>query len=87
MAWTRPTAVFFAVIGAILLAMTIWELVSPGVSRVGILRLATTRGDRLFVGLLGSAFIHLAWLFLFDGGVGWALAASIAWILAVMRWG
>ena len=26
------------------------------------LRIATTRGDRLFITLLGAAFIHLAWL-------------------------
>jgi predicted small integral membrane protein len=30
--------------------------------RVGVLGIATQRGDRLFVSLLGAAFIHLAWL-------------------------
>ena len=43
--------------------MLIWEKKVPGGSpRKGILGIDTTRGDRLFVSLLGSAFIHLAWL-------------------------
>ena len=43
--------------------MYFWEKKVPGGSpRRGILGLDTTRGDRLFVSLLGSAFIHLAWL-------------------------
>ena len=43
--------------------MYFWEKKVPGGSpRKGILGLDTTRGDRLFVSLLGSAFIHLAWV-------------------------
>ena len=34
----------------------------PTVERKGLLPMATTRGDRLFIGLLGAAFIHLGWL-------------------------
>ena len=38
--------------------MGVWEAVSPGGGpRYGILRFETTRGDRLFLSLLGSAFI------------------------------
>ena len=29
MSWTMPTAIFFAVIAAILLVMTVYEVVSP----------------------------------------------------------
>jgi predicted small integral membrane protein len=43
--------------------MTLLGIFRPGGKpRVGILGIATTRGDRLFISLLGSAFIHLAWL-------------------------
>ena len=43
--------------------MGVWEAASPGGDpRVGILRFETTRGDRLFVSLLGCAFICLGWL-------------------------
>ncbi|MDQ3230611.1 MAG: DUF2160 domain-containing protein, partial [Pseudobdellovibrionaceae bacterium] len=59
MAWTLPTALFFAGIAALLAGMTLWELVSPSGERRGYLPIQTTRGDRLFIGLLGSAFVHL----------------------------
>lgn len=63
MAWTLPTALFFAGIVAVLILMALWQRAEPkNHPRVGILGIATQRGDRLFVSLLGSAFIHLAWL-------------------------
>ena len=85
MAWTRPTAIFFATIAALLVAMTVWEKLSPGGGpRVGILRFETTRGDRLFLSLLGAAFIHLAWLATLGGPeLWWALGISIAYAVLV----
>ena len=87
MSWTVPTAAFFTVIGLILVGMTTWELRSPSVLRRGLLPIATTRGDRLFIGLLGSAYLHL----LVIGVTGWSIwvgsALSLVWLLAVMRWG
>ena len=63
MAWTWPTAAFFGAIFVLIAAMAVWERVSPGGGpRRGVLRIDTTRGDRLFITLLGSAFIHLGWL-------------------------
>ena len=62
MAWTWPTAVFFMVIASLLILMTVLAIKFPETPRVGILRIETTRGDRLFITLLGSAFINLAWL-------------------------
>jgi predicted small integral membrane protein len=63
MAWTQPTAVFFLTVAGLLTLMTLWEFISPGgAPRIGLLRFETTRGDRLFVSLLGSAFICLGWL-------------------------
>ena len=53
MAWTPPTGLFFACIALMLAGMTVWELRSPiAVERKGFLPMATTRGDRLFIGLL-----------------------------------
>ena len=54
--------------------------------RVGILRIETTRGDRLFMTLLGSAFINLAWLGLTDIAQYWALAVCVVYAAAVFRW-
>ena len=62
MAWTWPTALFFLGIAAALIGMLAWELASPTVQRRGFLPISTTRGDRFFIGLLGSAFIPLAWM-------------------------
>ena len=87
MAWTLPTAVFFISIVAILTAMTVWQVISPCVVRRGLLPIATTRGDRLFIGLLGSAYIHLAWVGLTDYTLWVATGISALWMLAVMRWG
>lgn len=87
MAWTMPTAIFFAVIAAVLVAMTVWQVVSPSVERRGFLPIPTTPGDRLFVGLLGSAYIHLAWIGLSDATLWGALAVSLVWLIGLMRWG
>ena len=60
MAWTLPVAVFFGAIVVMLASMTVWELRSPTVMRMGFLPIATTRGDRLFIGLLAAAYVNLA---------------------------
>ncbi|MBK3745349.1 DUF2160 domain-containing protein [Paraburkholderia aspalathi] len=86
MAWTLPTALFFLSILALILAMGVWEYFVPGGSpRIGILRFETTRGDRLFISLLGAAYIHLAWLGLVGPNLWWALALSILYAIGVFR--
>jgi predicted small integral membrane protein len=86
MAWTFPTALFFLTIFFLMSLMAVWEYASPGGNpRVGILRFETTRGDRLFVSLLGSAFIHLAWLGLIGPNLWWALALSVVYAIGVFR--
>jgi predicted small integral membrane protein len=59
MAWTLPVAVFFCSIVLMLIGMTVWEIKSPTVMRKGWLPIATTRGDRLFIGLLLAAYLNL----------------------------
>ena len=86
MAWTLPTALFFIGIFTLIAAMAVWEYFSPGGNpRIGILRFETTRGDRLFISLLGSAFIHLAWLGLGGPSLWWALALSVVYAIGVFR--
>ena len=80
MAWTWPTAVFFVFVFASIAAMGVQEWRSPGgAPRRGILGLDTTRGDRLFITLLGSAFIFLGWLGLMGTPLWGALAIAVAW--------
>ena len=71
MAWTLPVAVFFTCIVLMLVAMTVWELRSPTVLRKGFLPMVTTRGDRLFIGLLTAAWINLAFVALSERMVAW----------------
>lgn len=86
MAWTRPTAIFFVVIASLLIGMGVWEKLSPGgAPRVGLLRIKTHRGDRLFISLLGSAFIHLAWLAATPGHLWVATVISVVYAGAVFR--
>ncbi len=87
MAWTTPTALFFAGILAMLLFMTAWELARPTAERRGFLPMATTRGDRLFIGLLGAAWIHLAWAAGTEAALWGASAVAAVWLLVVMRFG
>ena len=87
MAWTWQTALFFAAIALLLSAMTIWEVREPGGgARRGILAIETTRGDRLFISLLGSAYIHLAWLALAGPPLWGAVAISLIYALCVFKW-
>jgi len=60
MAWTTPIAVFFCCIVLMLVAMTVWELKSPTVTHKGFLPIETTRGDRLFIGLLIAAYVAVS---------------------------
>jgi predicted small integral membrane protein len=87
MDWTVPTAIFFAAIAVMLVSMTVWQVVAPSPERRGFLPIATTPGDRLFIGLLVSAYIHLTWIGLTTTSLWFALVISLAWMFAVMRWG
>jgi len=50
-----------------------------------VLGLNTTRGDRLFISLLGSGYIHLLWLALFGTPLWGASAVSLVFALLVFR--
>ena len=86
MAWTWQTGLFFAGIASLLVLLTLLAIWRPETERVGVLGIATTRGDRLFISLLGSAFIHLAWLGLVGPGLGWASGLALLYAAAVFRW-
>lgn len=87
MAWTPLTAVFFIVIAVMLVCMTIWQVVSPSIERQGFLPIPTTRGDRLFIGLLGSAYLYIGWIGLTEINVWFALPVAVCFLLLVMRFG
>ena len=76
MAWTTPVAVFFACIVLMLAGMTVWEIKSPTTRRRGFLPLETTRGDRLFIGLLLAAYVNLAFVGISDKLAQWLSLSS-----------
>ncbi|MEX5726907.1 putative small integral membrane protein [Rhodovulum iodosum] len=87
MAWTPATfALFCGLFGAIAV-IGILEGVRyrDGLERKGILGLTTTLGDRLFISLLGTAYIFLAWLGLVGQPLWWPLAIAVAWGIFVFR--
>ena len=89
MVWTTPVAVFFTCIVLALVGMTVWELKSPTTLRRGWLPLETTRGDRLFIGLLIAAYINLIFIGLagkFQEWLGLEAEPSI-WISFVVSMG
>ena len=98
MVWTTPVAVFFCCIALMLVCMTVWEIKSPTVMRKGFLPIATTRGDRLFIGLLVAAYVNLlfvatsekmvAWFSLSEEPSVWiSFVASMALLALILRKG
>lgn len=81
MAWTPATFALFCALFTAIAVIGVLEVLKyrDGIERKGILGLTTTLGDRLFISLLGSAYIFLAWLGLVGQPVWWPLAISIAW--------
>ena len=86
MAWTFPIALFFYCIACLLILFTLLAIRYPETPRIGILRIETTRGDRLFISLLGSAFICVGWLFAFGAPLTGALICCLIYAAAVFRW-
>ena len=87
MAWTTPIAIFFICVLIMLIGMTIWQVKSPSIVRKGFLPIATTRGDRLFIGLLSAAYVNLAWAGLTDVTQYIGAVLGFALLIVVMRWG
>ncbi len=77
----------FIAIALMLLGMTVWEVRSPTVERRGLLPIATTRGDRLFISLRASAYVHLGWLALADLSLWFATAISFVILGLLLRYG
>ena len=86
MAWTPATFLVFCGIFSAMAILTVLEIRRPGGDeRRGILGLTTTRGDRLFISLLGTSYIFLAWLGLVGQPVWWPMGISILWAIFCFR--
>jgi predicted small integral membrane protein len=87
MSWTPPIAIFFVCIALMLVGMTVWEIRSPTIERKGFLPMRTTRGDRLFIGLLSAAYVNLIWVGLTDIDLWYGTVLGFVLLFVVMRKG
>ena len=87
MAWTPATFVLFCGVFSAIAVIGILEgfRYKDGLERKGILGLTTTLGDRLFISLLGTVYIFLAWLGIMGQPLWWPLAIGIAWAVFCFR--
>ena len=81
MAWTSATFLLFCALFGTIAVIGVLEGLKyrDGLERKGILGLTTTLGDRLFITLLGTAYIFLGWLGLVGQPLWWPLAISVVW--------
>jgi predicted small integral membrane protein len=88
MAWTWQTGIFVTFIIGSLVVLTVMANRRIEPERQGILSIATTRGDRFFLSLLGSAFIHLIFLGIFGADsiatIGDGIEVSRIWIASAL---
>jgi predicted small integral membrane protein len=47
----------------------------------------TTRGDRLFIALMVSACLCIAWIIAIPISMWWLLLISVLLVIALLRWG
>ena len=87
MAWTPATFLLFCGIFSAIAVIGVLEgfKYRDGLERRGVFGLVTTLGDRLFISLLGTAYIFLAWLGFFGQPLWWPLGLSLVWAIFCFR--
>jgi len=88
MMWTWQSGLFILFIFAAIAFITVVGVRRPAGERKGFLPIATTGGDRLFVGLISALIVLLLWL-AFLGNTLLLVGALIAaaWFAVVAIWG
>ncbi|NUR89486.1 MAG: hypothetical protein HOY71_35835, partial [Nonomuraea sp.] len=86
MVWTTPTALVFAGLALLLVAMAVWARISPPVARRGFLRIETDRGDRLYIGLISAAVVLALWIAVTDLSMWLALGVALLVVVVIGIW-
>jgi predicted small integral membrane protein len=73
MNWTLSTVIFLGAIVVLLITLTVWDIKDPGWAREGLLPIETTRGDRVFMGLLLTGCIFCFWLYFLGQTAVWGV--------------
>jgi predicted small integral membrane protein len=87
MAWTRGTLVFVAGIFAFLASITALAIAYPSAPRKGFLPMATARGDRIYISLLGTGLVMVLYVAATDLPLPFGLLVAAGWIVTALRWG
>ena len=88
MQWSLHSGIFFIALFGTIIGMGIWEGFQPAVSRKGFFPMWTTRGERLFLGIISSIGICLLWIALFASALMLIpLLLSAIWFFIVAKWG
>ena len=88
MRWNWQSAAFFGSIFVAIVGLTVWDVVTPSGRSRRLLPMATTRGDRLFLGIVLTIGLFLVWLAIVGNNALWG-AAFLALVgnAALARWG
>jgi predicted small integral membrane protein len=88
MHWTVPTAVGVLLLVSIIVAVNVVDRYRPGYARKGFMPMATTRGDRVFLSILGSVLIFLLWMMWFpETNTALGFLVVIPYSIVMMQWG
>jgi predicted small integral membrane protein len=87
MAWTTGTAILVACVFAALIGLAVLSAARPSTPRKGFLPMPTARGDRIYVGLLGTGLILVLLIALSSAPVVLGLALGAVWMAVVVIWG
>jgi predicted small integral membrane protein len=88
MYWTWQSVVFFAALFGAIAVLGVLGVRKPDFGRKGFLPIVTTRGDRLFIGVVTAAAILLIWMaFLGTTLLGVGAAVAAVWFVAQAIWG
>lgn len=87
MAWTTGTLILVACVFASLVGLAVFAVVRPSTPRKGFLPMATARGDRVYVGLLGTGLILVVLMAASSAPVVLGLALGAVWMAVVLIWG
>ncbi len=88
MHWSLYSALFLAFIVFSIVGIGIWDTIKPDIMRKGFLPVETSRGDRLFIGIISTIGIHLLWLaFIGNVLVIVAFIISLIWFFIEAMWG
>lgn len=86
MYWTYPSVIFFGGIFLTIFCLGVWYRRAPSVPRKGFLPIETTRGDRLFVGIISSIFIYLISMVFFKDNFLIVVTIFVVLWLILLAW-